>query len=68
MAEVNGRVGKEDRVLVVEAIDVHYRLRGVPDDKREAAERAHGFHADKCPVARTISGCVDITTTLEFVD
>jgi hypothetical protein len=25
-----------------------------------------GFHADRCPVARTIGGCVDITTSLEL--
>jgi uncharacterized OsmC-like protein len=33
-------------------------------EKREAAERAHRIHADYCPVARTIKGCVDISTNL----
>ncbi len=67
MAEVRGGVAKDGRVLIVRSIDVHYRLRGVPDDNREAAERAHRIHADNCPVARSITGCVDITTSLEFV-
>ena len=67
MAEVRGHVAKDDRVLIVRAIDVHYRLSGVADDQKDAVERVMGFHADKCPVARSISGCVDITTTLEYV-
>jgi hypothetical protein len=37
-------------------------------DKRETAEKVHGFHADFCPVARTIGGCVDISTELKMED
>ncbi len=36
--------------------------------KREIAERVLGFHADFCPVARTIRDCVAITTSLEMED
>jgi hypothetical protein len=25
-----------------------------------------GLHADRCPVARTIGGCVDISTSLDL--
>ena len=57
----------EDRVLVVKRIRVRYRLAGCPDDKREAAERAHSLHASRCPVAKTIGGCVDIRTELAYV-
>jgi len=57
----------EDRVLVVKRIRVRYRLGGCPEDKREAAERAHALHAQRCPVAKTIAGCVGITTDLTFV-
>jgi hypothetical protein len=53
-------------VLVVRRIRVRYVLRDCPEDKREAAERAHTFHAQRCPVARTIGGCVDIVTELTF--
>jgi len=54
-------------VLVIKSIHVHYRLRGCSDEKREAAERAHSFHASRCPVAKSIAGCISITTDLEFV-
>ncbi len=65
MAEAVGEVEKEDNVLVVRRIHVVYHLRVAPD-KRGVAERVHGFHADYCPVARTIRNCVDITTSLVF--
>lgn len=54
-------------MLVVRRIHVTYHLR-VAADKRETATRVHGFHADYCPVARTIRDCVDITTSLEMED
>jgi uncharacterized OsmC-like protein len=54
-------------VLVIRRIRVGYRLRGCPPEKREAAQRAHAAHATRCPVHRTIAGCVEITTSLEFV-
>ena len=56
----------EEKVLVIRRIRVRYVLRGCADDRREAAERAHVHHAQRCPVARTIGGCVDITTELTF--
>ena len=56
----------DEKVLVIRRIRVRYVLRDCPEDKREAAERAHTFHAQRCPVARTIGGCVDIATELTF--
>jgi organic hydroperoxide reductase OsmC/OhrA len=53
----------EDNVLIIRRIHVTYRLK-VADDKRETAERVHGFHAQYCPVARSIRGCIDIRTEL----
>lgn len=53
-------------MLVVRRIHVTYRL--VADlAQRATIERVLGFHADRCPVARTIGGCVDITTAVELV-
>jgi uncharacterized OsmC-like protein len=53
-------------VLVVRRIHVTYRL--VADEaQRATVERVLGFHADRCPVARTIGGCVDITTSVELL-
>ena len=56
----------DDGVLVIERITVKYRLR-VPDDKRQEAERVHGFHARFCPVARSLEGGIAIDTRLELV-
>lgn len=56
----------EDRVLVIKSIRVRYSLKGCPDDKREAAERAHAHHAARCPVARSIGGSIQISTELAF--
>jgi organic hydroperoxide reductase OsmC/OhrA len=53
-------------VLVIERITVHYRL-PVPQEKREEAERVHGFHARGCPVARSLEGGIDVRTELELV-
>jgi hypothetical protein len=50
-------------VLVVRRIHVTYHLRAAPD-QRSAAMRAHGAHVQACPMARTIGGCVAITTDL----
>lgn len=64
-AEGEGRVVLDDGVLVVERIEVRYRLR-LSEDQVEAAERAHEGHAERCPVARTLRGCVQIETALDL--
>ncbi|MCP4358433.1 MAG: OsmC family protein [Chloroflexi bacterium] len=64
-SEARGEVEKDGNVLVIRRIHVTYHLKADPE-KREAAERVHNFHADFCPVARTIKGCVDISTELQF--
>jgi organic hydroperoxide reductase OsmC/OhrA len=50
-------------VLVIKRIFVTYHLK-IADEKRDTAERVHGFHANYCPVARSIRGCIDIKTDL----
>ena len=48
-------------------IHVTYALKGVQSDEdKDKAERVHGFHADYCPVARSIRDAIDITTELEY--
>ncbi|MGH7777751.1 MAG: OsmC family protein [Candidatus Dormibacterales bacterium] len=64
--EAEGDVVVEDKVLVIKSIRVRYRLEGCPEDKREAAERAHSFHAARCPVAKSIGACIQISTELAF--
>jgi uncharacterized OsmC-like protein len=54
----------DGKVLVIRRIHVTYHLTCDPA-KRETATRVLGFHADSCPVARTLRGCIAITTGLE---
>ncbi len=65
-AEVKGRVGKEEGVLVVREIHVTYRLEAAGADQA-AVRRAHDMHAMRCPVYRTLHGCIGIATELEVV-
>jgi uncharacterized OsmC-like protein len=53
-------------VLVIKRIHVRYTLKGCPEDKREAAERSHSFHASRCPVAKSIEKAIEISTELKF--
>lgn len=54
-------------MLVIRRIQVTYHLRLDPA-QRETAERVLGIHADACPVARTLRGCIAISTALEMAD
>lgn len=49
--------------MILKRIHVQYTLRA-PEEKWEAARRVHEIHAQKCPVYRSIGGCIDITTEL----
>lgn len=67
MAEATGEIEKtEDGVLVVRRIHVHYRLEAPPDQKG-VIDRVHSFHAQRCPVARTLGGKVEISTSYDLV-
>ena len=60
---MTGEIDLDGKVLVVKRIAVTYHL--VADEKqRETIERVLASHADRCPMARTIGGCVQITTRL----
>jgi uncharacterized OsmC-like protein len=66
VGQVTGEIEKDGSVLVVKRIHVEYRLRGVAEDQRETVDRVLGFHADKCPVARSISPQIAITTSVTY--
>jgi uncharacterized OsmC-like protein len=67
VSEVTGEIDTtDDGVLVVRRVHVRYRLKADPD-MREVIDRVLGFHARKCPVARTIDGCIEVTTELDLV-
>lgn len=52
-------------MLVIKRIHVTYAGLSVADDDHAAVERALTAHADGCPVARSLKGAIDITTSLE---
>jgi uncharacterized OsmC-like protein len=52
---------------VLERIFVRYRLRAGPGADRSVIDRVMGFHADYCPVARSLRGAIDVTTSIEVI-
>lgn len=62
---MEGEIETEDQVLVIKRIRVTYQLR-LENRQRDTAERVHEFHADYCPVARSIRDCIDIRTELNM--
>ena len=62
---MKGQVEKEENILIIKRIFVTYHLK-VADGHRDTAKRVHGFHADYCPVARSIRDCIDIKTFLNM--
>ena len=57
----------DGNVLIIRRIHVTYHSRLGPA-QRATAERVLGFHADACPVARTLRGWIAISTALETED
>ena len=66
IGRVTGEIEKDGSVLVVKRIHVEYELKGVDPEQHETIERVLGFHADKCPVARSISPQIAITTSVTY--
>jgi uncharacterized OsmC-like protein len=53
---------------VLKRIAVRYRLRVDPGTDRSVIDRVMGFHADYCPVARSLRGAIDITTGIDLTE
>lgn len=62
-ADVRGRVGKDEGVLVIREVHVRYDLKASGADG-DAVQRAFEVHAMRCPVYRTLRKCIEITTEL----
>jgi uncharacterized OsmC-like protein len=65
-ADVTGEVELDGKTLVIKRIHAHYRLQSDGVDK-DIVERVHGFHADRCPVARSIREAIAISTSYELI-
>jgi uncharacterized OsmC-like protein len=65
-ADVRGEIEREeDNVLVIKRIHVVYHLTTSADD-REKVDRAYGLHSAKCPVYRSLTPGIVITTELDW--
>ena len=52
-------------MLVLRRIHVRYRLIASAE-QRGTVERVHAMHAERCPVARSLRGAIEISTALEL--
>ena len=64
-SEARGEIEKDGNVLIIRRIHVTYHLKLKPE-QHETAQKVHGFHADFCPVARSIKGSIDVSTELDM--
>ena len=64
MGHARGEVELEGKTLVVKRIEVTYAGLQIGEDDRDKVERVLAVHADACPVARSVSGSIGITTRL----
>ncbi len=65
MGTGRGEIELDGSTLVIRRIHVTYTGFTVPEDQRETVDRVLGFHADHCPVARSIRDAIDVTTSWE---
>jgi uncharacterized OsmC-like protein len=52
---------------VLKRVHAHYTLQAEDDVDREKLDRVMSFHADHCPVARSIRDAIAITTSIDVV-
>ena len=62
VGHARGEIELDGKVLVIKRIHFSYSGVQIPDDKREAAERALATHHRSCPVSRSIEAGIQITT------
>ena len=64
IADGTGSLVVDKGVITVKAIHVTYTLQLDAGIDQAQVRRAHEIHARYCPVARSIGGCIEITTDL----
>lgn len=52
---------------MIKRIKVRYTLQVEPDVDRSVIDRVMEFHANHCPVARSIGGCIEMITEVEII-
>ena len=64
-----GEIERENNVLVIKRIHIKYQLNidaQLADEKADAIQRVMNVHAAACPVHKSISNCIEITTELNI--
>ena len=64
-----GEIERENNVLVIKRIHIKYQLNidaKLADEKADAIQRVMNVHAAACPVHKSISNCIEITTELNI--
>jgi organic hydroperoxide reductase OsmC/OhrA len=64
-ADVRGINEMRDRLPVLTAVEVHYRLR-IPPGTRDVVDRALASHQSKCPTAQSLAGAVAVSWTADI--
>lgn len=64
-SDAAGEVETENKVLVLKRIHVVYHLTTMAEDA-DTVRRVHGFHADYCPVYRSLKAAIAITTEMDW--
>lgn len=59
---------EDDGTVVIKRVHVAYRLVVDADADRDAIERAHEHHPNKCPVHRSIHPQIECSTSLQLVE
>jgi uncharacterized OsmC-like protein len=65
-SEAVGEIELEGHVLVIRRIHVKLKLK-IDEKDRDTAARLHGVFADNCPVYRSLSKAIVMTTELEVL-
>ena len=64
---MRGEIDPRDGTLRIGRIRIRYAIR-IPSDTREEAERALELHVSRCPVAQTLTPCVEIEWEADIVE
>lgn len=68
MGHARGEIELDGKVLLLKRVHVDYSGVRVPEEKREAADRALSTHQQACPVSRSIEGAIAVTTAWAATD
>jgi hypothetical protein len=64
-ADARGINEMRDRLPVLTAVEVQYRLR-IPPGTRDVVDRALASHQSKCPTAASLAGAVAVSWTADI--